>query len=373
MKAIPISDAIASALKRGNWLAYNQLATVQDKEFYFFQLKADAREFCYNNGSDRDRWDFTYIKTPDKFLNLAKANPQFINHQFIKIYKMNEQNVNYLKEQVKYMGFGEKLHAELEQKIAEGNPEFQLLFQTIVNQKPFEAVLNFRKSDNNDMYFFNSYTAKLEKGQGQSREQTFYINKGKGVTAKEAFNLLDGRAVFKELTNKEEQSYNAWLQLDFKNKDKHGNYMVKQYHENYGYDLAKSLNNLPVKELQTDTQRMELVKSLEKGNLQAVTLENGGKQQRIFIEANPQYKTINLCDGQMNRLKKEEIIQNQAKAPAQTNAKPQLENTEKLNGKEVHTDKGVKTKAQKEKVNKQVKEDSLLPKKRTGRKKGLTQ
>ena len=373
MEAIHISDAIKSALMKGNWLAYNQLAVVQDGEFYFFQLRGDAREFCLNNSSDLDRWDITYIRNPEKFLRAVKVNQQSINYLFIKYYKMNEQNVNYLKEHVKYMGFGEKLHAELEQRIAEGKPEFQLLFQATVNQKPFEAVLNFRKSDNINMCFFNSYTAKLEKSDNQSVEQTFYINKGKGVTAKEAFNLLDGRAVSKELTNKEEQLYNAWLQLDFKNKDKHGNYVVKQYHKNYGYDLAKSLSSLPLKELQTDTQRMELVKSLEKGNLQAVTVEHGGRQQKVFLEANPQYKTINLYDGQINRLKKEDVIQNQSKAPSQTNAKSQQESTEKLNGKEVHTDKGVKVKEQKEKVSKQVKDNSLLPKKRANRKKGLTQ
>jgi hypothetical protein len=285
---------------------------------------------------------------------------------------MNEQNVNYLKEQVKYMGFGEKLHAELEQRIVKGKPEFQLLFQATVNQKPFEAVLNFRKSDNSDMYFFNSYTAKLDKNDNKSVEQTYYINKGKGLTTKEAYNLLDGRAVFKELTNKEEQPYNAWLQLDFKNKEKHGNYILKQYHEHYDYDLAKSLSGLPIKELQTDTQRMELVKSLEKGNLQAVTVEHGGRQQKIFIEANPQYKTINLYDGQMYRLKKDDLIQNQYKAPSQT-TKPQQESAEKLNGKEVHTDKVVKVKGQKEKASKQAKDNSLLPKKRANRKKGLTQ
>ena len=164
------------------------------------------------------------------------------------------------------------------------------------------------------MYFFNSYTAKLERTDSQSREQTFYINKGKGITAKEAFNLLEGRAVFKELTNKEEQPYHAWLQLDFKNKDKHGNYIARQYHENYGYDLAKSLSNLPVKELKHEAQRMELSRSLGRGNIQAVTLEKKDRQERIFIEANPQYKTINLYDGRMNRLKKEDLFPDQSKA-----------------------------------------------------------
>ena len=373
MEAKHIKEAIAEALKGGHWLAFNQFSTLKDHEFCFFLTKEDAAEFCHNNTSDRDRWEIAYIKSPERFLHIAKNSTEIITHQFIKRIDMNEENANYLKEHIKYMGFGEKLHAALEQKLAEGKPDFQLLFQATVNQKPFEAVLNFRKSDNSDLYFFNSYTAKLERTDGQSREQTFYMNKGKGVTAKEAFNLLEGRAVLKELMNKDRQIYQAWVQLDFKNKDKHGNYNAKQYHENYGYDLARSLSKLPIKELHNDTQRMELVKSLEKGNIQAVTLEKNGRQERLFIEANPQYKTINLYDGRMNRLKKEDLSQDQSKAVTQVKDRQQPEKADKLNGKEVHTDKEIKTKSQKEKSAKQEKDNGLLPKKRTSNKKGLSQ
>src|SRR5205823_3911156 len=121
------------------------------------------------------------------------------DQQLIKRINMNQENVNYLKDSLKYLGFGETLHTALVQKLAAGKPDFQLLFRASVDQKSFEAVLNFRKSDNSDMYFFNSYTAKLERRDSQTREQTFYINKGKGITIKEAFNLLEGRSVFKEL------------------------------------------------------------------------------------------------------------------------------------------------------------------------------
>ena len=92
---------------------------------------------------------------------------------------MNLENLNYLKDNLKYNGFGEKLYPELEQKISEGAPNFQLRFNAPVNGKLFDTVLNFRKSDNTDMYFFNSYTAKLDRGVRENIEQTFYINKGK--------------------------------------------------------------------------------------------------------------------------------------------------------------------------------------------------
>ena len=41
--------------------------------------------------------------------------------------------------------------------------------------------MNFRKSDSSDIYFFNNYHASLDKGKGENAEQTFYLNKGKGV------------------------------------------------------------------------------------------------------------------------------------------------------------------------------------------------
>ena len=143
-----------------------------------------------------------------------------------------------------------------------------------------------------DMYFFNSYHASLQRSNSEKVDQTFYLNKGKGVTAKEAFNLLDGRAVHKELTNKENVPYKAWLQLDFQKKDKTNNFEVKQFHENYGYDLKAAVSKYAVAELNTPEKEKPLMQSLQRGNVQSVTIEKDGSPQKMFIEANPQYKTV---------------------------------------------------------------------------------
>jgi len=50
----------------------------------------------------------------------------------------------------------------------------------------------------------NSYDASLKKdGTAESLEQTFYINKGQNITLKEAYNLMEGRAINKDLTNQQ--------------------------------------------------------------------------------------------------------------------------------------------------------------------------
>ena len=272
---------------------------------------------------------------------------------------MNENNYAYLKDNIKYLGFGEKQHEELEKNLQEGKEAFQMKFEASLNNKPFEAVLQFKRPENSDMYFLNNYRASLERSNGDKMEQTFYLNKGKGVTAKEAYNLLEGRAVHKELANKAGESYHAWIQLDFQNKDRNNNNEVKQFHENYGYDLKAAVGKFAVQELDGGEKESNLLKSLQKGNIQSVTMEKDGTFQKMFIEANPQYKTLNVYDGNMKRVQKEDLSQFRQAQPL---------TAKESKGKEVTPEvREVKKNSMKNKDD----EASLLPKKRTRKKKGL--
>jgi hypothetical protein len=220
---------------------------------------------------------------------------------------MNEKNYEHLKDNLKYLGFGEKLNEDLQKNLAEEKESFQLKYTAEVNRKPFEAVLQFRRSDKSENYFLNSYQASLERSNGQRMGQHFYLNNGHGVTAKEAYNLLEGRAVHKELENKEGQKYPAWLQLDFSARDKRDNYEIKQYHANYGYDLRAAVGKLAITELQDPEKEKGLLRSLQKGNVQAVTIEKEGMAHKMYVEANPQFKTVNLFDADFKRVQKERM------------------------------------------------------------------
>jgi hypothetical protein len=216
---------------------------------------------------------------------------------------MNQKNFEYLRDQVKYTGFGEGLENNLKQKLEKGEPEFKIPFQTMYGKQSVEATLNFSKSKQSDMYFFNSYKLGLQKENSPDfMEQTFYINKGSNITLKEAFNLMEGRAVNKELTNKEGKIYAAWIQMDFTQIDKYGNFNLKQYHQNYGYDLEAVLSKHPIKELSVEEYKNNLKDSLKKGNLQSATFLNNGVEQKLYIEANPHFKTINIYDHNMQRI-----------------------------------------------------------------------
>ncbi|MBS1528799.1 MAG: hypothetical protein JSU01_00705 [Bacteroidetes bacterium] len=231
---------------------------------------------------------------------------------------MNQENFNYLKDQVKYAGFGDGLESQLKEKIEAQQPSFQLPYNHEFGKDQVQASLNFRKSESADRYFFNSYeiTIKPHKEE-ESIAQTFYIGKANNYTLKEAYNLMAGRAVYKELEKLDKvgegtaarfepngEKYKAWVQLDFKNTDDRGNYKLKSYHENYGFNLQDALQKLPIQQLNNDKDREELIRSLEKGNRQFVTFtrEDGGTENR-YVQANPQYKSITVFDANLKRVR----------------------------------------------------------------------
>lgn len=394
-----VLDLVNIALSKGkHYMAYNNSLYFIDKgDIYFFKTKEEATEFSKNNISDRDNFAVLHFKSIKDILEHIPYG-ESINHHLnpdgnglynkegnaftealidhfesqqlslfdkqLKTNFMNKENLQYLTDNIKYMGFGETLKAELERNMGEGKGEFQLHFKAEINKKPFEATLNFRKSDSTDMYFFNNYHASLEKSNGEKNGQTFYLNKGKGVTAKEAYNLLDGRAVHKDLTTKEGQPYKAWIQLDFENKDKNNNFEVKQFHENYGYDLKAAVEKFAVAELNDPDKVKALMQSLEKGNIQSVTIEKDGSSHKMFMEADPQYKKVTLYDSNMKMVAKESL--EQYKSGIDKGSKEVKEGHE--NDKKKDLKPAIKTEKEKqEKKNGQ----SLLPKKRESKGKGL--
>ncbi len=340
-----VLDLVNIALSKGeHWMAYNRSLYFIDKtDVYFFSDGGDAEQFARDNISDRDSFHVLHFNGVEDVLKqvpygkaLAEteqyqlnqrdvdANPLFnregnaftdalIDHieeqQQTNILSlsnqkiMNQKNFDYLKDQVKFTGFGEGLENELKGKIEKQSPDFQIAHKAKFGNDDVSAVLHFKKSTETDMYFFNRYDVSLKPEQSkEDMSQTFYINKGSNITLKEAYNLMNGRAVNKELTNREDQVYNAWVQLDFKETDAHANYKMKQFHENYGYDIHAVLDKHPIKELSNEQDRTRLVESLQKGNRQSVTFIKDGNEQKQFIEANPQFKTINIYDSNMQRI-----------------------------------------------------------------------
>ncbi|HSZ85687.1 MAG TPA: hypothetical protein VK787_06630 [Puia sp.] len=315
---------------------------------------------------------------------------------------MNEKNLDYLKDNVRYLGFGDKLHSELEKNIKDGKPDFLLSAAYAVLADTLHADLHFRKSDTQDMYFLNKYDAELRVKDKENLKQTFYLDRGKGVTAKEAYNLLSGRSVFKELTNKDGEKYFAWLKLDLREKDERGNFKVQHFYDSYGYNLKAAVNNLPLAHM-TSEQEAQLFKSLQKGNIQEVKIMQDGNEVKMYLVANPQYKTLEMFDENMKPISRElkavmnalpekelhqknvstaigenknELSDNSSSKLLKKNvAEKKDDGTQQNNSKKKdwHAEKHERKNDSKlaKKNGKEMKEDGLMPKKRISEKKGL--
>ena len=361
------NEAIRELASQNHWVAINTIPYLLEKgDAFFFRTREVALEFSYNNISEYDHFKVIHASSLQELLHQIPYSEtpgkNLFNTKNMSI--MIEKNLEYLKDNVKYHGFGETLNPELENQLKKGSPEFTLDYKTDVNKRSMEATLHFKKSDSTDMYFFNKYDARItaEKND-QSVAQTFYLNKGQGVTLKEAYNLLNGRAVHKELVDKNDQKYQAWIQLDFAVKDKNGNFERKQYHQNYGFDLKEALSYYPIKEMMKDAEKEKLIRSLEKGNVQMVTVETPGKDIKVFMEANPQYKTINLYNGKMQSLDKEQRQELMQKPEVKDVSKDQSQEKELKQEEKQDSKKSVKQ---------NVSEDPDTAKKKTSRKKGMS-
>ncbi len=263
---------------------------------------------------------------------------------------MNEVNYKYLTEQLKNTGFEDVLNKELANRMSQGAVEFQLMHNKTFGKDNITATLHFKKGNNSDMYFFNRYQLQLMDNKFDIKARQMF-QKGSSITLKEGYNLLAGRAIHKTLTNKNGEKYNAWQQLDFKNVTQTGDYEFKQFHEKYGFDLEATLAKYPIKDLQNAESKKELIRSLERGNLQSATFQMGGKEEKLFIAANPEYKTLTAYNKTGQRASLTEMFQKEQTKKQEHQVVQTAKQTEKKEKSvKQKEDKPVQKKSRKQKV-----------------------
>lgn len=202
--------------------------------------------------------------------------------------KRIEQNSQSLHDQVQRAGFN-NLSEKIDQQIKLGQQQFSLPVSYYINDRErLDHQLSFVK-DQNGAYHFEGYQTGLynESKPDEKRQQFFRMGEGNDVNVTGAYNLLSGRCIQRDGT---------WFQLDFNDKDAQGNYKIKQFHTDYGYDLEKILKDLPLKELLNKGEADKLREALKDGNRISVSFIKDGNEQRFYIEANPQFRSVNIYD-----------------------------------------------------------------------------
>ncbi len=214
--------------------------------------------------------------------------------------------VQYLKNQMKYLGFGEgeKLHKDLEKGINSKKQQFEIKTTSdkALPGNKVDFTLKFNKTDSGGI-FLNSYNAKLTNEKNEEISHNFPVNRENTFTAKEAINLLEGRSVKIEFHNpKSDQQETAFVQFNFEEpKTEKGNYLFQNFYKNYGVETDKIVEKSNLI-FDKPEYKENTIKSLEKGNIVKVKFEQDDKVIEGKAILDPLNRNLKLYDSEMSRL-----------------------------------------------------------------------
>jgi hypothetical protein len=167
-----------------------------------------------------------------------------------------------------------------------------------------------------------------------AQTQTFFVDRGRGFTAEQAANLIQGRSVYRDdLLNLAAQPYAAWVKLDFDSpKDRYQNYTTNQYHvPSYGFTTHEALDKYRIKEMDDPKKREAIMHAMENGNRPLVTTVKDSQEVKLHIEAAPRFRQINFFREDGKPEKREQFLK-----------EPKLDQTLQLNrGKEKEQEQGM--------------------------------
>ena len=287
----------AMRIKSGNYHSVSQEVDITINERLL-------QNFSKNNPRDSQPMH----DTPSSYHVNNEKDSHNINIQNPKMMETQKEfdKVKFLKDQLKYLGFGEskQLHKDLEKGINAKEQQFEIKTtsdKTLPGNKA-DFTLKFNKTESGGI-FLNSYYAKLTNEKNEEITHNFYVNRESTFTAKEAINLLEGRSVKIEFHNpKSEQQETAFVQFNFDEpKTEKGNYLFQNFYKNYGVDTDKIVEKSNLV-FDKPEWKENTIKSLEKGNVVKVKF----KQDDTMIEGkavlDPQNRNLKLYDNDMNRL-----------------------------------------------------------------------
>jgi hypothetical protein len=197
-------------------------------------------------------------------------------------------NADFLCQDLKFLGFGEDQRNEIMESLETEHPGFEIKYKAKFDGEEVEALLFFTRPDPKGYFFFSKYEMRLGE-----KTHLFVVFKGKGITLKEAYNLLNGRAVYKTRTARNGQKYSEWMQLDLSMKDEFG-FRIEIYPESHGFDLDHAIDELEIETPSVNWDRSMLIRSLEKGNLQGAFIKSEGTLRKVNIQADPKNRTITV-------------------------------------------------------------------------------
>jgi hypothetical protein len=220
------------------------------------------------------------LRTLHKLKELVYDKPRYLkNFEQQKI-----ENIGKLTSQFSIYGFS-SFTKKLDNYLDYERMEINIPMTTqLIDNSSMDLNLKLER-DHSGNYQYREYEASLFK-HGEL-QRSYIFSAANEITAIEAANLLQGRAVFKNCHTANSQISKKWMQLDFnRNEPK-----LLEYHEDYGYNLKNELMKIATALGLERLNVEDTLKNMEKGNIIDLELPYTGK---YYLHANPSNHSIDF-------------------------------------------------------------------------------
>lgn len=225
-----------------------------------------------------------------------------------------DEDLKFIRDEFRYLGVQEFPEKAIADMVNSGADKFKVVgemeFSQYGTRQDMCYKIFFKKYDRPNLYQPYVYQATLKDSPEKTR--AFPVSVNTYFTMQDAFNLLNGRAVQKlvlDLGTRKMQ--NTWFQMNFSEKDEHGNFKLDKLDiADQDYAIGSALTKYPIKELMNTEDRINLIVSLQKGNAELITLIKGGKEVQGFVQASPNNKSVDVFtskEGNLLGVKKENM------------------------------------------------------------------
>jgi hypothetical protein len=187
-----------------------------------------------------------------------------------------------LHDKVERAGFKQVLK-NVDKCIIVGQKEFSIPLSYYQNEKErLDHSLNFKKDESGQYDFVGFKMSIYDHSKAEDIKEHFFV--ADQVNAKQAYELLSGRAVLTD---------NTWKQFDLNDKDVDRNYRVKEFPQEYGFDLKNAVEELPLINIDR-LQISDLLSSLSNGRREMIALSINDEVRKFYIEANPHIRGLSI-------------------------------------------------------------------------------
>lgn len=243
---------------------------------------------------------------------------------------MNEKNFDYLKRLLENLGFGSRLNGVLQHALEKGFNTFSLGLnnhylseEAKITGSPHKDIvkyrLNFSKSKTSDSVFLNDYQVFVFKPMEISpRSHTFDLERDHRVTALQAYRLLSGFSLEKQVFlpreqgadngNGVSQSKKIWMKVDLDLLDAYDQHPLRKFHPEYGYKLEALLDKYPFTNLSSGGVREMALQDLAKGKLFKTEMRLFDQIFPVYVAANPEGRSLEIYDKNLVRISDRQIF-----------------------------------------------------------------